>query len=78
MSELMRDPVCGMDIGVEQAISSVVADGRRFYVCCRRCHAALLDTPHRYVGWPSDPVRPHPAPIATGAPTRLEPCHFAS
>ena len=78
MSELTRDPVCGMDIGVEQAIASVVADGRRFYVCCPRCHAALLDTPHRYVGWPRDPTRPHSERIATAATPRLEPCHFAS
>jgi YHS domain-containing protein len=78
MPELMTDPVCGMDLGVRGAIASAVTEGRRFYFCCLRCHAAFLDTPHRFVGWAGDPSRPLRTAVATRTRVGLEPCHFAS
>ncbi|NJD29542.1 MAG: YHS domain-containing protein [Chloroflexi bacterium] len=88
MLDLKMDPVCGMEIGFHEAVASAVTDGRRFYFCCLRCHAAFLDTPHRYVGWAGDPPRRLPARDGWSAPARamsrttsargLEPCHFAS
>jgi YHS domain-containing protein len=88
MLDLKTDPVCGMEIGSRDAVASAVTDGRRFYFCCLRCHAAFLDAPHRYVGWASDPPRlPHAqggsfaragATNGTRTGPGLEPCHFAS
>ena len=77
MPELIRDPVCGMDIGADEAVASVVADQRRFYFCCLRCQAAFMDTPHRYVGWAWEPIHRLPAPVPDTR-SNLEPCHFAS
>lgn len=88
MLDLKRDPVCGREIGLGDAIASAVTDGRRFYFCCSRCHAAFLDTPHRYVGWAGGPrhlpraqdrwsARAGVMDRTTTSPG-LEPCHFAS
>ena len=77
MPELMRDPVCGMDIDIHEAVSSVLAEERRFYFCCLRCHAAFMDTPHRYAGWAGDPIGLHPAAVASGR-SSVEPCTLAS
>lgn len=78
MSDLMRDPVCGMVLGVRDAVASAVTEGRCFYFCCLRCHAAFLDTPHRFVGWAGDPLSLPHAAVPTRTTAGLEPCHFAS
>lgn len=77
MPALVKDPVCGMDLETHRAVASATAEDRRFHFCCLRCQAAFLDTPHRYVGWPGDPIQPAAA-LATGRRARLEPCHFAT
>ena len=88
MPDVMKDPVCGMEIGLRDAIASAMTEGQRFYFCCFRCHAAFLDTPHRYVGWAGDPSRQLHAQddwsVRAGAMSgtttspSLEPCRFAS
>lgn len=78
MPDAMQDPVCGMEIEIHQAVASVVTEGRRYFFCCPRCHAAFLDTPHRYVGWAEDPTGPLPALVATGVRSNFESCRFAS
>ena len=57
MPDVMRDPVCGMDIPLHDAAATAMTEGRRLYFCCFRCHAAFLDTPHRFIGWAGDPSR---------------------
>ncbi len=84
----MQDPVCGMTIRLGDAVASAVIEERRLYFCCLRCHAAFLDTPHRYVGWAGDPPRSPrgqgdwPADAgsieATAPGPGLASCHFAS
>ena len=78
MAEQMRDPVCGMDIRTNEAIASATSEGRRFYFCCLGCHAAFLDTPHRYVGWAGYPSRLVEPAVAAGRRSTFELCHFAS
>ena len=78
MLDVMRDPVCGMDIPLHDAAASAVTEGRRFYFCCFRCHAAFLDTPHRFIGWVDDPSRTLQAVVATQTGSSLPPCHVAS
>lgn len=48
MTDLVKDPVCGMDIDPENAAAQEDHDGRTFYFCSAQCHAAFLDEPHRY------------------------------
>ncbi len=78
MPELVRDPVCGMTIDLRDAVASTVTEGRRRYFCCLRCHAAFLDTPHRFVGWAGDPADlPHAATV-TGPRSHPQPCEVAA
>lgn len=78
MLDVMRDPVCGMDVPLHDAVANAVAEGRRFYFCCVRCHAAFLDTPHRFIGWADDPSPVLGAAIAAPSNVSMRPCEFAS
>ena len=78
MLDVMRDPVCGMEIPLHDAAASAVTEGRRFYFCCLRCHAAFLDTPHRFIGWAGDPSPVLGAAIPAPSSVSVDPCHFAS
>jgi Cu+-exporting ATPase len=53
MSDTVKDPVCGMEIDVENAAASEEHDGHTFYFCSEGCHRAFLADPHRY-GHPAD------------------------
>jgi YHS domain-containing protein len=75
---LLRDPVCGMDVALRDAVASAMIEDERFYFCCLRCHAAFLDTPHRFVGWAGDPHRPLAATAAAQSSSSVEHCRFAS
>lgn len=70
MLDVTTDPVCGMTLGSADAVASALTDGRRFHFCCPRCHAAFLDTPHRYVGWANQ--QPRPLGTQDGRSTRAE------
>jgi YHS domain-containing protein len=56
MPELVKDPVCGMDIETQRAVASAMAEDRRFYFCCLRCQAAFGHPASlRWVAGRSDP-----------------------
>lgn len=57
MTERVTDPVCRMDIRLDQAVEAAFFEGERVYFCGSSCYAAFLDTPHRYRGWASDRSR---------------------
>ena len=61
MIERVRDPVCRMEIRLDQAVEAAFFEGQRVYFCSATCHAAFLDTPHRYRGWEIDRARAHTA-----------------
>jgi signal transduction histidine kinase/YHS domain-containing protein len=44
----VHDPVCGALIGPQQAYSSAVYGGQRFYFCCPVCEAAFQHEPDLY------------------------------
>lgn len=48
MSEIVRDPVCGMEIQRDDAAATEVHEGRAFYFCGKTCHEAFINDPHRY------------------------------
>ena len=54
MNDRVKDPVCLMEIGRDQAIEATYFEGERLYFCSPGCYGAFLDTPHRYRGWASD------------------------
>lgn len=64
MTDPETDPVCGMQIASAAAVASAVTEGQRFLFCCSRCHAAFLDTPHRFVGWTG--IAPHAPSVRDG------------
>jgi YHS domain-containing protein len=41
VSEMVRDPVCGMYISGDTALSAI-KDGRRFHFCSTECHQKFL------------------------------------
>ena len=51
------DPVCEMEIRLEDAVAIVRFEGHRLYLCSETCHEAFLDMPHSFVGWPEDSRR---------------------
>lgn len=61
MIDRVKDPVCRMEIRLDQAVEAALFEGERVYFCSLSCHAAFLDTPHRYRGWASDRGRGHVA-----------------
>jgi Cu+-exporting ATPase len=48
MADLVKDPVCGMEINPQQAAATEEHDGQTFYFCSDDCHQKFLADPHRY------------------------------
>ena len=48
MAEMVKDPVCGMEISPEAAVAQEEHDGATFYFCSEGCHKAFLNDPHRF------------------------------
>ncbi len=48
MADTVKDPVCGMDIRIEDAAATEVHEGRTFHFCSKGCHQAFVGDPHRY------------------------------
>lgn len=59
MIDRVKDPVCRIEIRLDQAVEAALFDGERVYFYSPSCYAAFLDTPHRYRGWASDRGRGH-------------------
>jgi YHS domain-containing protein len=48
MADLVKDPVCGMEIRPEDAAATEVHEGQSFTFCSTACHEAFVKDPHRY------------------------------
>ena len=48
MADLVKDPVCGMDVDPAQAAASEEHGGQTFYFCGHGCHEKFLADPHKY------------------------------
>lgn len=74
MIDRVKDPVCHMEIRLDQAVEAAFFEGEWVHFCSEPCYAAFLDTPHRYRGWASDRIGGHAAwlpapgrrPVAVG------------
>lgn len=48
MSELVKDPVCGVEFPREDAVATEVHDGTTLYFHDEDCHRTFVNDPHRY------------------------------
>ena len=48
MDTKVKDPVCGMEIRVEDAAATEDHDGTTFYFCSESCHQKFVADPYRY------------------------------
>jgi Cu+-exporting ATPase len=48
MADLVKDPVCGMEIRPADAVASEEYDGQTFYFCSKACHKTFLADRQRY------------------------------
>lgn len=48
MSDMVKDPVCGMEIRTKDAAATEEHEGRTFYFCSGLCHDRFMGDPHRY------------------------------
>lgn len=51
MIDRVKDPVCRMEIRLDQAVEATLFEGAWVHFCSQTCYGAFLDTPHRYRGW---------------------------
>lgn len=49
MSEMVKDPVCGMMVDPETAPAKVEYKGRTYYFCAQGCKAAFERDPEKYL-----------------------------
>ncbi|WP_249221411.1 YHS domain-containing protein [Cupriavidus sp. KK10] len=47
--QLVRDPVCGMEISPQEAAASTEVDQKRYWFCSPHCEQALLANPAKYI-----------------------------
>ena len=50
MAEMMKDPVCGMEIDAATAAGSSEYEGTTYYFCAEACKTAFDAEPSKYVG----------------------------
>ncbi len=48
MADIVRDPVCGMEIRPQDAAISDEYEGGTFHFCSHACHAAFVADPDGY------------------------------
>ena len=48
-TDTLRDPVCGMEVTPETAITSTQLDGQTYYFCSEDCYHTFMADPKPYV-----------------------------
>ncbi len=66
MAEMVKDPVCGMEIDPETAAGSSEYEGVTYYFCADACKTEFDAEPSKYVGAAAAPesMAEMPAPMA--------------
>ncbi len=66
MAEMVKDPVCGMEIDPETAAGSSEYEGVTYYFCAEACKTEFDAEPSKYVGAAAapEPMAEMPAPMA--------------
>jgi Cu+-exporting ATPase len=68
MAEMVRDPVCGMEVDPASAAGSSDHEGMTYYFCSEACKTSFDAEPSKYVGAAAAPepmaqAEPGPAPM---------------
>jgi P-type Cu+ transporter len=65
MAEMVKDPVCGMEIDPETAAGSSEYEGVTYYFCAEACKTEFDAEPSKYVGAATapEPMAEMPAPM---------------
>jgi len=68
MAEMVKDPVCGMEIDAATAAGSSEYEGVTYYFCAVGCKEAFDAEPSKYVGAaaPPEPMQAMPAAPKAG------------
>ena len=48
MSNIVKDPVCGMEFDPKSAVAKVERNGKTYYFCSHACHAKFTSDPAQY------------------------------
>jgi Cu+-exporting ATPase len=64
MAEMVKDPVCGMEIDPATAAGSSEYEGATYYFCAEACKTAFDAEPSKYVGAAAAPEPMATAPAA--------------
>ena len=79
MAELVKDPVCGMEIDPETAAGKSEHQGVTYYFCAEGCKQSFDTNPQQYLGGgeATESEAPAAAPAAT-APAEAAPAEAAT
>lgn len=55
----VKDPVCGMEIELEQAAATATHDGKTYHFCSAMCKTKFSMNPARYAGKPNEGHHDH-------------------
>ena len=66
MAEMVKDPVCGMEIDPATAAGSSEYEGATYFFCAEACKTAFDAEPSKYLAGASapEPMAEAPAPMA--------------
>ncbi len=67
MAEMVKDPVCGMEIDAATAAGSSEYEGVTYYFCAEGCKTAFDAEPSKYVGAAAAPEPMQASPPAPKA-----------
>jgi len=67
MAEMVKDPVCGMNINAAAAAGSSEYEGVTYYFCAEACKTAFDAEPSKYVGAAAAPEPMQAMPAAPKA-----------
>jgi len=70
MAEMVKDPVCGMNINAAAAAGSSEYEGTTYYFCAEACKTAFDAEPSKYVGAAAAPEPMQAMPAAPKAEKR--------
>ena len=77
MAEMVKDPVCGMEIDAATAAGSSEYEGATYYFCAEACKTAFDAEPSKYVGTAAalelEATAEVPEPVAEEAATASTP-----
>lgn len=73
MAELVKDPVCNMEIDPRESLGKSEYRGVTYYFCSETCKRDFDADPQKYLGAEAPAAEAAPAGPSAGAPTEAAP-----